>query len=181
MCKLTLDMGCGKSKRPGSVGVDLVPLPGVDVVCDLTRTPYPFASDRFDEIRCRHILEHFDNLIAVLEEIHRICKPGAKIYITVPHFTSAGAFADPTHKRFFGFWTFEFFIDDVEESRAWISNWYTSARFSIERKKLNFQKRKYFWNHLMEPFANRFPNLYENTFLRSFPAAHLEVTLVCKK
>ena len=54
----SLDIGCGRFKFPGSVGLDIVPLEGVDVVHDLDKFPYPFPSDTFDYIRLSHVVEH---------------------------------------------------------------------------------------------------------------------------
>jgi 2-polyprenyl-3-methyl-5-hydroxy-6-metoxy-1,4-benzoquinol methylase len=38
------------------------------------------------------VLEHVDDVAETLEEIHRICRPGASLHVTVPHFSSANAF-----------------------------------------------------------------------------------------
>src|SRR3989344_2310598 len=37
-----LDLGCGNHKIPESVGVDFVKIPGVDIVHNLNKIPYPF-------------------------------------------------------------------------------------------------------------------------------------------
>ena len=39
---MKLDIGCGNKKWIGFVGVDRVLCEGVDVVCDLSKTPWPF-------------------------------------------------------------------------------------------------------------------------------------------
>jgi len=51
-----LELGCGANKTPGAVGVDRVAGPGVDVVHDLSRLPWPFPDNTFDEVRLSHIL-----------------------------------------------------------------------------------------------------------------------------
>ena len=43
-----LDIGCGKHKTPGAVGLDSNPLTDADVIHDLDRVPYPFPDDEFD-------------------------------------------------------------------------------------------------------------------------------------
>ena len=50
MEKKILDLGCGRNKVPGAIGLDLFPVPGVDVVHDLEAFPYPFENNSFDEI-----------------------------------------------------------------------------------------------------------------------------------
>jgi len=98
MAVVRLDIGCGRSKFKGTLGVDIVALPGVDVVADLTRG-LPFRDNSISEIYTSHTLEHVDNLPAVMEELWRVCKPNALVHIWVPHascpfVTSVG----PTHK-----------------------------------------------------------------------------------
>jgi hypothetical protein len=46
----SLDIGCGKSKTSGCIGIDRVTLPGVDVVHDLDQFPWPFPDDEFSII-----------------------------------------------------------------------------------------------------------------------------------
>ena len=96
-----LDLGCGSSKKNGFIGVDLLPLKGVDIVHSLTDFPYPFENDSIDEIWMDNVLEHLPTPVRVVEELHRICKSGAKITISVPYFRSMYAFIDPTHVNFF--------------------------------------------------------------------------------
>ena len=43
-----LNLGCGRFPKAGFLNVDWNPGPGVDLVHDLTRIPYPFADGRFD-------------------------------------------------------------------------------------------------------------------------------------
>ena len=72
-----LDIGCGNKKRPGSIGLDINPSTSADVVHDLNVFPYPFADSSFDEIHADNVIEHLDDVIAVMEEIHRLARPGA--------------------------------------------------------------------------------------------------------
>jgi len=85
-----LDLGCGKNKFKTSnlsdivVGMDKYSLEGVDVVHDLEKTPYPFNDNEFDEIRTHHVLEHIQNFFGLMEECHRILKPGGKFKYGCP-------------------------------------------------------------------------------------------------
>lgn len=125
MTRRVLDIGCGPNKVPGATGMDRMPMPGVDVVHDLNARPYPFDDNAFDEIHARHVLEHVDDMIGVMEELHRIARPGGKIYVAGPYYASADAFRDPTHRRAFTEQSFDYF---TEESPL---NFYTRARFRI--------------------------------------------------
>jgi hypothetical protein len=35
-----------------------------------------------------------------MEEIHRVCRPGAIVQLRTPHFSSALAYSDPTHRHY---------------------------------------------------------------------------------
>ena len=52
-----LDLGCGTAKAKNAIGVDKFLLPGVDVVAELDKYPYPFTDNIFDEVITS--LEHF--------------------------------------------------------------------------------------------------------------------------
>jgi len=97
-----LDVGCGPAKTPGAVGIDRHPYPGVDVVWDLDRTPWPFEEDTFDEIVASHVIEHVASIPDFMREVHRIAKPGATLTVTTPHYSSNDSWQDPTHRWHLG-------------------------------------------------------------------------------
>jgi predicted SAM-dependent methyltransferase len=176
-----LDIGCGKnkyrSKRSNDIviGIDSVKLPGVDKVVNLEKFPWPFKKDEFDIVVSNHVLEHLSDLIRTMEEIHRISKPGAIVRANIPYFASSGAFQDPTHKRFFTYRTFEYF---TEESGF---NFYTKARFKINKRKMTFMVTRPNISKMFDPFMNYFPRFYERFFSRILPAEQLFVELVVLK
>ncbi len=107
-----LDVGCGRRKQPGAVGLDRVALPGVDVVHDLDVFPYPFPDSAFDEIHARHVIEHVASVPGFLAELHRIAAPGARLYIATPHYSSLGSWSDPTHRWHFSAYSFDYFAGE---------------------------------------------------------------------
>lgn len=134
-----LDLGCGQSKVPGAIGVDCVALPGVDVVHNLDSFPYPFAADSIDEIHAYHVLEHVPDVMTTMEELWRISKPGATVYIRVPHFSGKFAWRDPTHKRSFTSESFGYFGENGY-------SYYTRARFQVVCVRLRYSmERKNRW------------------------------------
>lgn len=94
-----LDVGCGMNKVEGSFGVDIHPYSGVDQVVDLNVTPWPLKADSYKFIIVRHVVEHVDNLVNFMRELHRVAAPNATIYFETPHFSSLNSWNDPTHCR----------------------------------------------------------------------------------
>lgn len=107
--KKILDVGCGRNKVSGAVGLDRIPVPGVEVVHDLEIFPYPLEDNSFDEIYARHVIEHVASVSGFLDELHRIAKPGARLYINTPHYSYSNSWRDPTHRWHFSCYSFEYF------------------------------------------------------------------------
>lgn len=107
--KVILDLGCGTSKTPHSIGVDIVQLRGVDVVWNLNAFPYPFESSSMKEIYLNDVLEHLDDPIKVLRECHRILESNGRLYIRVVHWSHRYSYSDPQHQHFFSELVWEFF------------------------------------------------------------------------
>jgi ubiquinone/menaquinone biosynthesis C-methylase UbiE len=177
-----LDVGCGERKKiigdAQVIGLDRVNLPGVDVVHDLNRFPWPFKDNEFDLVICDDVIEHLDDTIRVMAEIHRITKNHGIIKISVPHFTSDNYHTDITHKRAFTSRSFDFFDPDRSE----VHQYYSRARFRIRKKVIGFSEvmpsgRKHPPNiHKflgIQYLVNRFPRIYEKFFAYVMPATEL--------
>lgn len=100
MEELRLDLGCGKNKQVGYVGVDVIQFDGVDVVCDLGKEKWPWENDSVDKVYCSHFVEHLDakERVHFVNELHRVLKLKAQATIIVPHWASCRAYGDLTHK-----------------------------------------------------------------------------------
>lgn len=122
-----LDIGCGTAKVEGAIGIDRVALPGVDVVVDAARTPYPFRANTFNRVYLLDVIEHLPDTISIMEEVHRIARPGARVVIRVVNWNHRYAAMDPTHVRFFTENSFDFFGKRVHRS------YYTPARFEVQK------------------------------------------------
>jgi len=110
--KKILDVGCGRNKTPGAIGMDSNPKTHADVIHDLGNVPYPFADDEFDEIVSFHVIEHVPDVMAFVTELHRIAKPGGQIKIVTPHYSNPDWATDPTHRNHLNSYSFNCFIDD---------------------------------------------------------------------
>ena len=95
---LKLDVGCGKTKKPGFLGVDRRAFEGVDVVTDLTQV-WPWADETVEEVHMSHVLEHFTGhqRVHIFNELHRVLVKGGKATIITPHWCSNRAYGDFTH------------------------------------------------------------------------------------
>ena len=78
---LMLDLGCGNKKRPGTIGVDYNARVDSDISHDLNIFPYPFEAESVDRIYIDNCLEHLDRPLSVMEELHRILKPGGEVKV----------------------------------------------------------------------------------------------------
>ena len=138
---LKLNAGCGTDIRETWINTDIFLLDDIDVVHDLSNTPWPFKDNIFEEIVLLDVLEHLPNTILVMEEIYRIAKPGSKIIIKVPYWNSSTAYGDPTHIRFFDIETFNFF--NVNSWRYQKRKYY--GRFKFDLVLINFHVRFFHW------------------------------------
>lgn len=127
-----LNLGCGNNKQIEEIGVDILPGESVDVVADLDGNRLPFLDNSIDIIRSNHCFEHLANTVQVMEEVHRILKPGGIAEITVPHVSNIGFFQDPTHKRPFTYGTFDYFVREIDTVK------YTNVEFEYLEKRLVF-------------------------------------------
>ena len=165
----TLNLGCGNKQVPGAVNLDVTSKTNPDVVHDLRIRPWPFANDTFDRVLANDVLEHLPDLVKSMEEIHRITRAGGTVHITVPHFSSRNAFADPTHLRFFSVMTLDYFSQHHE------LGFYSDARFEIVKKQIVFHPS--LLNKLVSRLANRRADSYEHRWTWLFPAWFLSFEL----
>jgi ubiquinone/menaquinone biosynthesis C-methylase UbiE len=130
--KRILDVGCGWNKTAGAIGLDSNPKAHADIVHDLGAIPYPFPDNEFDEIVCRHVLEHVPDVMALVSELYRIAKPGACIRIVTPHYTNPDWATDPTHRNHFNSYSFNCFVEDRQ-----LFPFYTEVRLKPIRTKVS--------------------------------------------
>jgi SAM-dependent methyltransferase len=110
--KTILDVGCGQNKFAGAIGIDSNPRSHADVIHDLGLFPYPFDRDEFDEVICRHVIEHVPDVLGLINELHRITKSGGRLKIVTPHYSNPDWATDPTHRNHFNSYSFTCFVKD---------------------------------------------------------------------
>ncbi|PIE89152.1 MAG: hypothetical protein CR997_12820 [Acidobacteria bacterium] len=77
-----LVIGSGTTTYPDATHLDLDAFPGVDVIADACHLPFKDAC--FDAVLCEVVLEHVYNPWQVIEETHRVLKPGGSCFFIVP-------------------------------------------------------------------------------------------------
>jgi hypothetical protein len=97
---MKLDLGCGKNKKEGFLGVDQYQMENVDVVLNIGEATWPWENDSVEEIHASHFLEHLTPVQRThfMNEAYRVMKEGAKCTIITPHWASNRAYGDMTHQ-----------------------------------------------------------------------------------
>jgi SAM-dependent methyltransferase len=171
-----LHLGCGRNKKNGAIGIDIDPHSDADIVHDLNTFPYPFSNNYFTVVIAEHILEHLDDIVKVMEEVHRISKDSAYIHITSPHFSSVDGFTDITHRHYFTSRSFDYFIPgtDLYKYR------YAHVKY-IKNKIILGPKTNNKFLQLILNWINRHQLLYESRLAYIFPVGIIQIQLQVDK
>jgi len=156
--------------------IEVVPLPGVNIVCDITKG-LPVESNSVDEVVCVHVLEHIQDLKAIMKEFQRVLKPGGILKVWVPHCFSPIAFGDSTHVRFFTFETLSQF------DRKSPGSYYYDFHFEFIQSRMQIMRRWYKvkpFDRILESLINRNQRKGER-FLKILPYKEWEVYSELKK
>ncbi len=179
--RVVIDLGCGPRKKPGRIGIDKVDLPNVDILADLGEGLAFLPDNSVDEIHCRSLFAHIVNFEHLMSEIVRVMKKDGRAHIFVPHFSNPYYYSDFTHKRFFGLYTFYYFVDSEKQPRRKVPNFYTDIRIRVLSQKLKFRSSFKILKPL-KSLVGRFINLhsfiqeyYEENLCYLFPCHGIEI------
>ena len=115
---IILDIGCGRKKIEGAIGIDISPMSDADLFIDLNNERLPFDDSSVDFIFSSHTLEHLslDGFFHIMTEAYRVLRPGAQFKIVVPYFTVTLNLANPFHNNniCFNEHTFRFFSSEYD-------------------------------------------------------------------
>jgi SAM-dependent methyltransferase len=154
-----LNLGCGKDLKKGYINLDKGRAPGVDIVHDLDKYPWPFKDNYFDEVYARDVIEHVKDLFRAMMEIKRVCRNNAIVRIIVPYWHSSGAFY-PNHNYFFNIDSMKFF---TEEKRGY------DSYYGFRMEKIKLIPSKIGWLILPFPVPKKmFPNVLNFRHLMSY-------------
>lgn len=163
-----IELGCGERRQPfaesGRIGIDRVDLDNVEIVADLERGLSFLPDASVDIVHARSLLEHIGNFEFLLGEILRVLKDDGRARILVPHFSNPYYYSDPTHIRFFGLYSFYYFVRPELQPVRKVPVFYTSSRLRVDSLRLVFRspfKGRKWWKKLLEKFFNRSPGWQE--------------------
>ncbi len=94
-----LDLGCGPNKQKDFLGIDTRALPGVDIVHDLEKFPWPLPDSCAQFVVMCHFWEHISPKVTMqfMAELHRVCRDNAQVAISAPYGVEYRFVQDPTH------------------------------------------------------------------------------------
>lgn len=94
---IRLDLGCGRHKHDLTFGVDKVAHEGVDLVHDLTVTPWPLPDDIAHTVFLIHVWQQIprDRIFAFMDELWRVTRANAEIFVVTPFGVDWKYLADP--------------------------------------------------------------------------------------
>jgi SAM-dependent methyltransferase len=157
----SLHIGCGQDKIEGASSLDIRAEVQPDLVHNLDTFPWPIPDDTFDCVIALNIIEHLYNTEKVMEELFRISKNGALIYILIPHYSSSSAFTDPTHVKYLGGRSLDYFLPNTVLGARY--GYYGKCRFRKEVMLVSLQK---FWNRVpfLAKLISKYPDPWEDYF-----------------
>ena len=169
-----INLGCGDQHINNYIGLDLLPRSGVEVICDLEH-PLPLATGVVDSVYAKSLLEHINNLEALLKEVQRILKINGTFHIYVPHWSNPFYYSDYTHVRFFGLATFDYFINPSKQIYCRVPV-YIELQYEVNNVRLLFESPFRLIRWIMKVFQLA---INQNIGLQTFYEFHISHLIPC--
>ncbi|MBG1233234.1 class I SAM-dependent methyltransferase [Aestuariivirga litoralis] len=142
--EVKIELGCGPTKQDkDALGIDILDYPGVDLIGDVYEVLKAFPASSVDSVYARHFIEHVPDVIMLLDELERIVKPGGTLHFIAPHFSNPYFYSDPTHKTYFGLYTF-CYLAECKLFKRTVPNYKRELRFTVTDVKLGFKSSSAF-------------------------------------
>ena len=185
MQQVELELGCGNGKRNRqALGVDILDYPDVDIVGDIYEVLAVFPNQSVNAVYSYHFVEHVPDVPKLLYELARIVKPNGYIEFVAPHFSNPYFYSDPTHRSFYGLYTFCYYANKSPFTRQ-VPTYPYKAKFGIEKVDLIFKSsRPFVLRHGIKKAigsifnsCNFLKELYEENFCYLFPCYEVRYIL----
>lgn len=182
---VALELGCGLIREyPDAIGVDLLDVPGVDVVGDVYDVLAALPDGSVSAVYSSHFLEHVRDPIELIEALARVVRPGGTVETTVPHFSNPYFASDPTHKAAFGLYSFSYLTRD-DLFRREVPNYFGTPAFALTDVHMAFPPRRPFYvrsavSRVVQKVVNRRPwsaEKYERWWCYVWPCYEMTFTI----
>jgi ubiquinone/menaquinone biosynthesis C-methylase UbiE len=182
---LVLELGCGPRKRnPAAIGIDLINYSGVDFVGDVFEVLEKFPVSCVDSVFANHFVEHVSDINKLMLAVARVLKVDGSVELVAPHFSNPYFYSDPTHKSFFGLYTFCYLSVGASFSRK-VPSYQQESLFKLESVDLIFKSsRPFFIRYFLKSLVGKIFNssnflkeLYEENFCYIFPCYEIRYIL----
>ncbi len=180
-----VELGCGPKKQlRGSIGVDIVDSPAVDVVSDAEKLLKSLPDELLSEIHTAHMLEHLDST-DIISSCARVLATDGILTVVVPHFSNPYFYSDPTHKQPFGLYTFSYLAQESLFRRR-VPRYSAIPSLELVDVRLRFKAARPFYlryalGRAIESLVNLTrwtQELYESHFVYLFPCYELRFQLI---
>ena len=176
--KQVIDVGRGIGTKLAFIHNNL---PGIDIVADIEDGLDFIPDGSVDEIYSHSVLEHIENFEKLMSEIVRVLKKDRRVFAYILNFSSPYYYSDPTHKRFFGLYTFYYFVDSKHQLKRKVPKQYFDTKKEIVSQKLIFNS-SFLFRKIVKKIVgvifnlNRFTQeLCEEKFCYIFPCNGIEI------
>lgn len=180
-----LELGCGPRKRHAdAIGIDMLEYLGVDLVGDVHTALAAFPDASVDAVYSYHFVEHVPEVGKLLVDLARVLKPDGLLEFVAPHFANPYFYSDPTHRSFFGLYTFDYYASSTPHRRK-VPTYQQVLRFRVQSTRLGFKSTVPFYGRhvLKRAFGAMFDScnymreLHEELFSGIFPAYEVKYRL----
>lgn len=172
--RIVVVLGAGTKSYPDAITIDQLSLLNIDIVADLEQGLGFFPDNSIDEIHTNSFFEHIINFDLLMLDIYRVLKPNGILDTFVPHFSNPYFYSDPTHVRFFGYYSFYYYSKSQKGLFRKVPPYYNECDFDITSIKLIFKSHFRIFSRLIRIFG-AFCNM--SKIFQEFYEGHL--TNVC--
>ena len=137
---MKLNLGCGNTKLPGYVNIDVEASNKPDEIWSIKHT-FPYVEKSIDEILLLHTIEHIEKRYhrSILSECHRVLIDSGVLYIAYPEFITCAQYYIENKRGQREFWEATIYGRQIDKSDYHVSLMNTPD-FVILLKEVGFEE-----------------------------------------